>query len=284
MSEREGAPYQFKNDRKIALAYTGIASDIITLDDPTADGYMGVTDARADIHILKAQRASTRGYQASDDVLVAEGALPIESGQPGKFASSEFADGTWIIRVDDQAIAREITEKGFEAGKFDELFIEHFRKAVEGALLRCLLKEKLLNNGDLNWDLLYSQLCFLGYDLLIIPSAAAHIAASGNAVGAVEAATMYAAIYHAKTHVIKTIMRVMSKLDEMRGTYNEDNFIERFFHVSSADPISRRYLEKPWEMLYPPVPIDNLIRGIIYLHRHGDELLVDRRSTSVSTS
>lgn len=280
MPERQEGPYQFKNAKKISLAYAGIASDVIELHHPTADRYMGVTDARADIHILKAQRERTRGYAATDDVLVAEGSLPIEAGQPGKYASSEFADGTWIIRVDDQAIAREITEKGFEPGKFDEIFIEHFRKAVERALLQCLLKEKLLNNGKLNWDLLYSQLSFLGSDLVIIPSAVGGIAASGNAVGAVQAALLYGAVFHSRAHAVKILTRIMSKLSERRGLYDEDSAFDRFFHMSSDDPLSRKYIEKPWEVLYPAVPVDNLIRGFIYLYLHGDELLVNGNDAS----
>ncbi len=55
MSEQPPTPYEFKSPHRMTLTYSGIASDIMELDDPTADGYMGVTDARTDIVIERAQ-------------------------------------------------------------------------------------------------------------------------------------------------------------------------------------------------------------------------------------
>ena len=276
MSETQPTHYVPESPYAMTLKYSGIASDIMELNDPIADGYMDTTDARADIVIECAQPTRVFSYEGTSSVQAAKitrFAQFATQRSRGNY-STEFAQGSHIIKIDDQAIAREIHDEGFEKGTFDERFVSAFQTTVQAALKTCLQREKLLNNGKYNVDFLMSQFGFLGLDVFMIPHVVGIIAAAGYPGDAAKAGALLVSVHHVVAHSLK--MREIAMRKRYEKLYPGRRNAHRIPVLQSADandPFVRRYSKKPWEMLFPPVPVDKLVRGIVYLHRHGGELV-----------
>ena len=92
---------------------------------------------------------------------------------------------------------------------------------------------------------------------------------------------MYAT-HNISMHSFKMGELIKRRIDEwFEGEGYEERRPTWLRRAHPDDPFMPHYLKKPWEMLYPPVPADKLVRGLLYLHSHGDELI---RSESMTTS
>lgn len=267
--ENGAAPYKNRHSKSISLdAYKGIASDLMELNAPVADGFMRVGDMRNDIVIVQKPRERVSNYDQIGNVRVAKFLqLPrLELWRGDTTLQTRREEDVWFVAINDQELADKVARAETNGKKFDDRFVDAFKKEVGRGLTNCLRREKLLNGGryDAAFGIGYYSLIF--YDLLFFPAILAS-AVSGYANP-------------------DTVLKGIGGLAIMQTVHNTINLSwavanylqDKLFGPDRYTGIGPIYNEpfvkhSPVELVLPVVPLDRLIRGSLYLGKHGKKLI-----------
>lgn len=278
----EPQSYQFRHPKRISLDnYRGIASDIMTLNDPVADGFMRVSDIRADVVVTKKPQERIRDYEDLGTVRISKMLkLPrLDAWKKTGQREVRREDDAWVVAIDDQTIADEVIRSSNKR-EFDASFVKRFQREVNKGLKDCLKNEKLLDGGKYNLFFLSNYSLFLCFDAMVIPayfSSALSSPDTNLAFLLVKTIVLYGSA-HATSNSLPWIVIGMDKIHELARKIQEQelgpspyNF--QYPDVNSQEPFIRHSLP---EFIMPPVPVDRLLRGIVYLKKHGDKLIQPR--------
>ncbi|MBI2338451.1 hypothetical protein HYU95_04690 [Candidatus Daviesbacteria bacterium] len=260
--------YQNKHFKSIHLdTYRGIASDIMELNRPVADGFMKTSDMRGDVVIMQKPQDRVWDYDEIGFVRVAKLLkLPrLNFWRNGTgFIQTKKSEGVWYIAINDQELANKVVRAEDNSRKFDERFVDAFKEEVKRGLVTCLKREKLLNGGQYNFAFLVGYHGLISYNLVAGPSILAAAFISGEA-SLVASALAFSSIANAASNGINLfgagLTHVEQRLfgDVFKGNTPDFN-----------DPFVKHSL---FELIMPPVPIDRLILGLRYLNKHSHELI-----------
>lgn len=242
MTEQEPRPFEPKSDYAVTLEeYNGIASDLMEVNEVVADGFMSVADMRRDIVIISKQPQRTMDYDQLSHVKVGRQLkIPRFGRRQDSTVDVTSDEDAWYIGVDDQTIARRADDKRGNT-KFDELFTSDFTKEVNKGIKKALVKEKLFNGEEHNWNFYYSYFATaltLGYGISDIMA----------------------------NKPIEILMQYISSQAFV-------SVLNRTFTLSKGlrnEPFVRPSFK---ECILPPIPVDRLARGVIYIANHGSKII-----------
>lgn len=262
--------YKNKHPRAIHLdTYNGVACDLMELNEPVADGFMRVSDMRGDVVILRKPQDRVRDYDEIGFVRVAKllklPRLDFWKNSNGLVQTRREGD-VWYVAVNDQDLADKVARMDGDTRKFDDRFVEAFRDEVKHGLVSCLRREKLLNSGQYNFGFLVAYHGLLGYDLLCGASFLA-IAVLDRNISVAANAIAIAASSNTLWNTFNLFQVGMTYVN--KRLFGPQNFA-RSFDPNFNDPFIRHSLP---ELVMPPVPIDRIMRGNMYLDKHGDKLI-----------
>lgn len=276
MLDVEPKSYKFKHAQRMSLdGYKGVANDLMELNDPVADGFMRVSDMRNDVVIIQKLQDRVRDYDEVGFVRVAKFLkMPrLDFWHTDGLIETRREDGVWLVAVNDQELADKVARSNDGKKKFDDLFVEAFRGEISRGLANCLKREKLLNGGKYNLGFFMSYQALMVYDLFTIPTIAVAKIASGDGVldTTLRVSEIYVA-FNAAYNVINlagaglrfardAMMRKMDMPEIPGHEYPLPRFDEPFIKHSLP------------EIIAPTIPLDRLIRGSLYLHRHGNKII-----------
>ena len=243
MTEQEPPRFEPKSEYEVTLEeYNGIASDLMEVNEVVADGFMSVADMRRDIVIVSKQPQRTVDYDQLSHVKVGRQLkIPHWGSRQDSSVDVTSDEDAWYIGVDDQTIARKVDDKRGKA-RFDELFTTDFRREVNKGIKKALIKEKVFNGGYRDFTFFYSYLMT--------------IMASTNAIED---------IVNKDPASLAISYLTFQSLPTLWNRYSS------FIGVSkSSVPFVRPSLK---ECILPPIPVDKLARGVIYIANHGSKII-----------
>lgn len=256
MPERQ-PNYQPKHETQISLdQYRGVASDLMTVNAPVADGFMCTSDMRRNIVIAQKPEGRAVEYDQVGHVKVGKLFRMPRFGEdltPGLRTVSRDND-SWYILVDDQLLARRVAENPKGTEKFDQTFTTSFQHEVRRGIEEILFREKMLGEGDsLSW-------IWLCYTLtLAIPVAGYAFATQGQPIGPVE--------------TLAEMLKVNTILNGSALVVSELFRAARMRYLGLKTPTPPFTRSSPLEIPLPLVPVDRFGRGLWYLYKHGNNLI-----------
>lgn len=262
-------PFVPKHEARISLdQYGGIASDIMAVNTPVADGFMRVSDLRKDIVIVKKPEQRVADYDQIGDVKVGK-LLRVPRLHRGQTTSGLSHDSdAWYIELDDQAIARKASEKTSPTQKFDELFTKQFKGEVNERIKEILLREKVVGQGysfllgSFNYCLAVALPTGVGVSFIEHPQLMQNPEA---VLGIAFAAFQFNMIANFAGMAGNKFREVLS-----RQLGDEDSSVlTHTFH--------RRNI---FELPLPMIPVDRAIRGRAYIAMHGDKIIQSEKPTA----
>lgn len=277
MLEREPQGYQFKHSKQIHLdTYRGIARDIMELNEPIADGFMRVSDMRDDIAVIQKPQDRVRDYDDIGFVKVAKFLkMPrMEFWHGDGMVETKREDGVWLVAINDQELADRVARSNNGKKKFDDLYVEAFRGEVSRGLTDCLKREKLLNSGKYNLGVYASYKALLLFDLFLIPVVVGAKVASGDnpADIALKASELYVILnggYNVLNLVSSGMREVRDRMVRKIGLPEVPG--HEFPMPRFNEPFVKHSL--PEMVASPTVPLDRLVRGALYLRKHGERMI-----------
>lgn len=264
--------------RRFELQYSGIASDLMELNQPIADQYMRVTDTRRDILVQKMSHKDALNYDQVGWVRVTKGFLDPSSGeQRDKVVTVEKKDGAWLLGINDQKIAQQVTQQietqKIPRAEFDAKFIAAFQQAMVSGVTNTLIKEKILNSLELDLPSAVGYWAFVSNTTdLLAKFTELYVKYSPDLEGVIIGLTVGTGIVLASNFTTNGALLGVAKFlnnNHPHGLFEKGDFV--FKGVPNEDDPMVRHLG--WGLLLPSVPVDRLIRGSWYLHRHGDEFI-----------
>lgn len=261
--------YQFKHAQRISMnSYNGIASGRMQLHDPTADGFMRVADMRRDIVVGQKSQSKIYDYDQLGSIRVAKILeIPRIGRGEGGVLRTHKEDDTWFIEIDDQRLWKEVSDEKGNLEQREDQFIDRFRSEVLNGVRKSLVEEKLFNAG------VWSPATKIGVVSLLLsyPTPAIYELSS------IVLGTHTLELDVASIAYIITSHAIFNMISWFTAIINE-KFDRKLDRPTDWFRISPRYQE-PWvkhkfpEFLMPPVPIDRLTRGAVYLKSHGHKLI-----------
>lgn len=277
MLDQEPQGYKFKHAKRIFLdGYHGVAKDLMQLNDPIADGFMRVSDMRDDIVVIQKPQDRVRDYDEIGFVKVAKFLkMPrMEFWHGDGMVETKREDGVWLVAINDQELADRVARSNDGKKKFDDMYVEAFRGEVTRGLTDCLKREKLLNSGKYNLAVYASYKSLLLFDLFLIPVVvAAKVAGGDNPVDiALRTSELYA-ILNGGYNVLNLISSGLREVrDRMVSRIGLSEIPGHEFPMPRFnEPFVKHSL--PEVVISPAVPLDRLVRGALYLHKHGDRII-----------
>lgn len=277
MQERQGSEYQPRHAQRITLDnYQGVANGIMELNEPVADGFMRVSDMRADVVVVSRQRDRVLDYDELGPVRVAKLLrLPrIGSWSHHGLVSVMRENGAWYIGINDQELTGQVARSNDSTEKFEDLFIDRFKVELTKGLRECLKREKLLNSGRYNASFLFTWYIFATHEAVLYPAIEAlRISAGHNPLDVTGSILILYALTHSIFNTMNLgICRVSKVFDIIDRKLFKKQLQEAgsYLRTDWMDPFVKHHL---LELLAPPVPVDRLLRGHIYLNRHGQKLI-----------
>jgi len=262
--------YTNKHSKAIHLdTYHGLGWDFMELNQPVADGFMRVSDMRADVAITQKPQDRVRDYDEIGYVRVAKLLkLPrLDFWHNGNgLVQTRIENDVWYIAINDQELADKVARSEGNNRKFNERFTDAFRNEVNHGLTTCLRREKLLNSGKYNLGFLAAYFGSLKFDL-VFGSALLTKAIFDNNLTLAEIAVLLAAMGN-----------VVYNTGNLFGTAITYFYQRLYGHSDSINPNTPDFKDSfikhsLLEFVMPPVPIDRIIRGSRYLGQHGDNLI-----------
>lgn len=267
--EKETGPqdYQFKHTQRISMnSYAGIASDRMELNDPTADGFMRVADMRRDIVVEQKGQSRTYSYDQVGPTRVAKILeIPrIGRGESGVLHTFKEND-TWVIEIDDQKLWREVGEGKEAFQQREDQFTDRFRSEVLNGVSKSLVEEKLFNAG------IYSLAKTIGAVSLLVSypmPAMAELATIVVGKHTLEL-DLKSMTYIATAHLVLNMLSWCSAiLNEKQGRLSD------YLGIGTLPQYQEPWVRHKFpEFLMPPIPVDRLLRGVVYLKSHGNDLI-----------
>ena len=276
--EQQPEGYQFRHAQRLTLdAYNGIASDIMAMHDPTADGFMRVADMRKDIVVTQKAPSKTVDYDQVGPVRIAKFLTLPGVGMEGSAPlRTRKEDDSWVLEIDDKKIWNDLAtdSSGNSRKPTDEQFVDRFAQEIRKGLRTCLAEEKFLNSGDhTHAALIYNYVAGLGI-AYVMPSIYEAALIAANSSQAAEKA-IAGLVFSATVNLfLNGIEWEGSRYEDRRALQKGmpiHNFLGFFSH---DDPFIRHSFP---EFFLPTVPVDRFIRGAVYLKQHGNELITSSR-------
>lgn len=268
MTERNPDQYKNRHSKGIRLDdYHGIARDIMKLNAPVADKFMSTADMRRNVVINQKPQDRVRNYDQIGHVIIAKNLkIPrIDFWKGNGITETKGGDDeVWYISIDDQELAHRVSRvKNPDAKKFDDKFVDAFTAEVNKGLKHCLRKEKLLNSG--NYDLRFGFAYIGALNNLAVSShhLVSQIAIGDNPIETLIKSTASTALLNIISNIISLILLTNDKC------LTQSEFVKNVYHNLNSPFVKH---SAP-EFIMPPVPLDRLIRGIIYLNMHGDRII-----------
>lgn len=262
MKERGPSEYQPKHQKQISIdGYRGVASDLMKLNVPVADGFMRVSDMR--YHVVVTQKPHERAldYDQLGTVRVAKMLdLPrLEFWRKkGNFFTKREND-TWFVAIDDQALAQEVSNNNI-GNRFDDAFVERFRETLIGGLKSCLKKEKLLNAGEYNRAFSVSYGLGVMWDAHMLALAGVLAAVSDQPINTVGSVIAIDALGHTLFNPMNMLQAAMGKLP----SGGDPPFSERrsgILQIANWPKFHEPFIRHSiFDLPMPMVPVDRLRR------------------------
>lgn len=279
MPERHDSGYQPSHAQKITLdKYHGVANGIMELNEPVADGFMRVSDMRADVVVVSRLRDSVLDYDELGPVRVAKLLrLPrIGSWSHNGLVSVMRENDAWYIGINDQGLAGQVARSNDGTEKFEDLFIDRFKVELKKGLRECLKREKLLNSGRYNASFFWTWYFFATHEVLYYP--AAEVLAIAAGVNPLDVTGRVLAVYLLTHSIVNTmnlgvcgLSKVYAIIDrKMFQKQQQQQSVYSYLGADWPDPFVKHHL---LELMAPPVSVDRLLRGHFYLNRHGQKLI-----------
>lgn len=267
----ETAPqdYQFTHPTQVFLdEYRGIARDIMRLNDPITDGFMRVSDMRRHISVVQKQHSRVYDYEDVGQVRVAKRLDVPRFGQKDTSIEVKKDKDAWIVAVDDQAISQDILATTNSTREFDSAFVLAFQQKLKRGMRDSLTKEKLLNGEEHSMAFFMNYFTFLTKDVIIIPLLQYVVMQeSANIMQFIQGSLKTAFVFFTTNSFyngLNTAFSLLARLEERIGILNEHPI------VNYEEPFVRHSIV---EHIMPPIPVDRLVRGVVYLRNHGDKLI-----------
>jgi hypothetical protein len=267
MLERQPA-YQPNPRNSITLdRYTGVASDIMRVNEPVADGFMRVSDLRKDIVIVKSAEERAETYDQIGNTRVATALIFGNRTQRPSLSGLSYDGDAWYVHINDSRLSRHATENMTPDKKFDEVFTEGFTNEVNAKIKELLVREKIIGQGYEPLHTLYSYLPFMLVPAGILqnPESMQIVLSKPDSTG-ILAAFIYSlstCLNAASTGVNETMRLFWRALGGSKQ--DEPN---HFNH-----PFIRQGMRGLLEAPLSTVPVDRVLRGALYLQMHGNKMI-----------
>ncbi|MDO8269690.1 MAG: hypothetical protein Q7T54_03405 [Candidatus Levybacteria bacterium] len=272
MPERDTkGEYQLKHAKKITLAnYRGVGNGIMELQDEIADGFMRSGDMRSDIDIVQKPNDRVQEYDQLGNVKVAKLlSLPrLDFWRGDGLIQTRKEDDTYVLAIDDQKLATRVADSNDGTRKFDDLFVESFRKESIKGLTGVLRSEKLLNGGRYDLTFLWSYCHTMLTDGIAIPTILATQYATETMT---PNSLMITAVAGVGLNVMANGMNLMAAAMNhfhalIRGKQADSGILDTTWN----EPFVKHSFQ---DLAVPPVPVDRVLRGEFYLLRNGEKLI-----------
>lgn len=221
-------------------SYYGVALDHLQLNTQVADGFVRVSDLRYPIKI------TNRPQLERDNIL----------------SRSHKEDDKWQIAVNEPRLISQAKEGKNNYPNFQASFVS----TVVREMGKCLTGEKLHNGGDIRFGMLYAYISCILVDLGMVPiSIWGGVASEADLTSIVSMAFTTIVLNHLMTNFGIVFEAGVNEVERKILRRSSDHL--SFFN----NPFVRHSIP---ELLLPPVPIDRLVRGHLYLRKHGDKMFM----------
>jgi hypothetical protein len=248
--------------RIILDTYTGVESAHLQLNKPVSNAFMSVTDMRADIFITNRKQRRQHNIEELGDTLIGKSFfVPSLSLRKTKYTETLREGDQWIIAVDDQQLVQDISSKKTTAAEKQNAFIKEFKHEVHKGLHRVLVAEKLGNSGEFSYAFVWNYFNLLMTDVALIPALANQGIDAGDPQGAASICLQFFFLTNMLVNGANNLMADNPEIPSYIGKAKRPRLYEPFVRLNKA------------EVFLPPVPVDRLVRGSLYLRKHKDELI-----------
>lgn len=222
--------------------YKGEGHDFFDLNPEAAKGFLEATDLRSNVMIVP------RTYLRSD------------KGNNGTKVEKQHS--AWYIGINDSEISREVVKK-FGQRNFGLTFTSAFRRELVKGLKECSWRENILNGRNSpdkvvlasHASLVTQLVSLLAINLQLISSKENLIDPNASALS----------FFFAFNLITNTLVKLNADIGRAFDNEKKSSpFIRKTFLAAAL----------------PPVRVDRLIAGEVYLWQHGHELLSTRSSGS----
>jgi hypothetical protein len=271
MTESEPKEYKFKHKTQVSLGeYRGVAHDIMELNHSVMDEFMRVSDMRRDIVIIQKHQDRSTNYDQVGNIRIGKLLQAPQVINLGKNKTTQIKkrDDAWKIVIDDQKLAQSSARSNDSTKKFNDIFIANFQNEIKNGMESCLMKEKLLNWGEYDYSFFFGYFGLLA-DGLILGTAMSEALKRNLDLNSAIGFTLGIGAINVTVNLLKLAVIQILKREEMRDFPLKIGPIN-LFHADWNDPFTRHSLA---EYLIPPVPLDRLIRGSIYLDKNELKLV-----------
>lgn len=171
---------------------------------------------------------------------------------------------SWNINIADQTLADRVVRRTSTDKSFDDAYTSAFSEEVQGGLRTILKQEKLLNSGEFNisflasWGLSAFMLDAFVAFLNLLSSASSPEDFSKTLVVGAGVLPAGNAIFNG----VKLYRAIVDEMDKKSGYYLHSTRFPLINLPSMDEPFTRRKLK---DVPMPPVPLDRLIKGNVYL-------------------
>ncbi|MEO6508464.1 MAG: hypothetical protein ABIO02_00770 [Patescibacteria group bacterium] len=275
MANPEGS-YTFKHPKHIELDYRGVASDLMEVNNPVADRFMSVGDMRYNIVVTSLRSDRVIEYDQLGNTRIGKWIEVPRLRKKNPLLNVGKKDDVWNIAINDQILADEVLRDERKGAKFDEEYVNRFQEKVVEGIQNVLLKEKLLNGGNWSFTVSYSYIQTLTKDLMLLPLIAGYEVGTGRIDEVLTTLGVFAswnALINGLNLIAIGMAKGMQKIDEKLADLSGERRKSVYRNLFTSDfnePIIKHSLP---DYLLPPVPIDRVIRGSIYLKKHSKEFI-----------
>ena len=267
--ETDPQDYQFRHEQRISMPYGGIASGSMELQDPTADGFMRVTDMRRNIVITQRGQSRTYDYDQVGPVRVAKILeIPRVGRGEGGILHTHKEEDNWLIEIDDQKLWKEISQGEGNFQQREDQFVDRFRGEVLTGITKSLFEEKLFNGGVYSPATTIGAVSLLVCYLMPAMTEIVTIALGKHTLDLVLKNIIFISTAHLALNMLSWCSSIVNEKQGRLFDHPAINWVRVLPHY-----------QEPWvrhafpEFLMPPIPVDRLVRGSVYLKSHGEDLI-----------
>jgi hypothetical protein len=271
MTESEPKEYKFTHKTHVSLdEYKGVAHDMMELNHSVMDGFMRVSDMRKDIVIIQKHQDRSTNYDQVGNVRTGKllQASQIINLKENKTTQVKMESDAWQIVIDDQELAQSSARSNDSSKKFNDIFIANFQNEIKNGMESCLMKEKLLNGGEYDYSFLFGYLGLFA-DGLALGTVMSDALKRNLDFTSIVGLTLGIGAINVTINLLKLIVIQLSNDVDIKNFPMNIGPIN-LFHADWNEPFTRHSLA---EYLIPPVPLDRLIRGNIYLDKNRLKLV-----------
>lgn len=275
MIEQGPKEYEYKHNTVVTLAeYKGVGRDLIRINEPVTDGFMQTTDMRSDIVIVQ-KDPDALNVQEVDRLRRVLNKKPRKVWQNDQTTEvrHDHQTDTWYLGINDTKLAEKI-KLGSTKITFDEQYTTAFQSEIAKGLRSILKREKLLNSGKFNDTFLMSyggmNLSFFAFTFAETAILFSAKSLPEVAIGTIAGSLLFVNLSIFTNLVTNSANSGYAWLRNKDIFRYSEKYTRSYEKISLNDPFIKH---KAVEYLFPPVPIDKLVSGIVYLNRNQNNLL-----------